>query len=240
MEIVDKISEKTINWLTEYILNLVKDSKKNKLWKKSVRKACKATEGVDDSFVDYIIKLPAIQRHFLWIISNKSLDNIYYSFIVTIAVELCTFNTEKRYAVSLGMAILDNWFEMNGVNCQDIRNQIIGNKIFNIVNNRERLYREYFLLYNDPIAKDIIRVYYPKNGESWISWNKEYSIDIKVNLSRGTEYGFCRIGFSYGRIDEGDSTKFLKVAYVNEDREIYRFGNDDMIGIDDKKILWVN
>ena len=140
------------------------------------------------------------------------------------------------------MAILDNWFEMNGVNYQDIdiRNPIIGNKISDIVNNRERLYREYFLLYNDPIAKDIIRVYYPKNGESWISWNKEYSIDIKVNLSKGTEYGFCRIGFSYCRIDETDSTKFLKVAYVNEDREIYRFENDDMIGIDDKKILWVN
>ena len=29
------------------------------------------------------------------------LDNIYYSFIITIAVELCTFNIEKRYAVSL-------------------------------------------------------------------------------------------------------------------------------------------
>lgn len=84
---------------------------------------------------------------------------------------MCTFNIEKRYAVSLGMAILDNWFEMNGVNYQDIdiRNPIIGNKISDIVNNRERLYREYFLLYNDPIAKDIIRVYYPKNGESWIS-----------------------------------------------------------------------
>lgn len=80
---------------------------------------------------------------------------------------MCTFNIEKRYAVSLGMAILDNWFEMNGVNYQDIdiRNPIIGNKISDIVNNRERLYREYFLLYNDPIAKDIIRVYYPKNGE---------------------------------------------------------------------------
>lgn len=240
MEIVDEISEKTINWLTEYILSLVKESKKNNLWEKSVRKACKATEGVDDSFADYIIKLPAIQRHFIWIISNKSLDNIYYSFIVTIAVELCAFNAEKRHAVSLGMAILDNWFEINGVNCQDIRNQIIGNKILNIVNNRERLYREYFLLYNDPIAKDIIRVYYPKNGESWISWNKEYSIDIKVNLSKGTEYGFCRMGFSYGRIDEGDSVKFLKIAYVNEDREIYRFENDDMIGIDNKKIHWVN
>ena len=81
--------------------------------------------------------MPTIQRHFLWIISNKSLDNIYYSFIITIAVELCTFNIEKRYAVSLGMAILDNWFEMNGVNYQDIdiRNPIIGNKISDIVNN---------------------------------------------------------------------------------------------------------
>lgn len=241
MEIVDKISEKAIKWLTEYILSLVKESKKNNLWEKSVRKACEATEGVDDSLADYIIKLPTIQRHFLWIISNKSLDNIYYSFIITIAVELCTFNIEKKYAVSLGMAILDNWFEMNGVNYQDIdiRNPIIGNKISDIVNNRERLYREYFLLYNDPIAKDIIRVYYPKNGESWISWNKEYSIDIKVNLSKGTEYGFCRVGFSYSRIEEQSRETFLKVAYINEDREIYRFEHEDMLGVDAEKLLWV-
>ena len=33
-------------------------------------------------------------------------------------------NAEKRLAVSLGMAILDNWFELNGVDYQDIRNQI--------------------------------------------------------------------------------------------------------------------
>ena len=96
----------------------------------------------------------------------------------------------------------------------------------------------YFLLYNDTLAKDIIRVYYPKNGEEWISWNKDYSVDIKVNLSKGTEHGFCRIGFSYSRIEEQDCERFLKVAYINEDREIYRFEHDDMLGIDDKKILW--
>ena len=239
MEIVNKISEKAINWMTEYILNLVKESKKNNLWKKSVKKACIATEGIDVSFADYIIRSLAIQRHFIWLISNKSLDNIYYSFIVTIAVELCAFNAEKRYAVSFGMAILDNWFEMNGVDCQDVRNQIVGNKIMNIVNDRERLYREYFLLYDDPIANDTIRVYYPKNGEDWIRWNKDYSIDIKVNLSKGTEYGFCRIGFSYSKIEKRDIVKSLKVAYLNEDREIYRFEHDNMSGIDDKKILWI-
>ena len=228
-KIVDKISEKAISLMTEYILKSVKDSKKNDLWKRAVKKACEATEGMDDSFADYIIKSLAIQRHFVWLISG----------ILTIAVELCAFNIEKRLAVSFGMAILDNWFELNGVDYQDIRNQIVGDKIVNIVNDRQRLYREYFLLYNDSLAKDIIRVYYPKNGEGWISWNKDYSVDIKVNLSKGTEYGFCRIGFSYSRIGEQDSEKFLKVAYINENREIYRFEHDDMLGIDDKKILWV-
>ena len=49
------------------------------------------------------------------------------------------------------------------------------------------------------MAKDTIRVYYPKNGENWIRWDRDCSVDVKVNLSRGTEYGFCRIGFSYSR-----------------------------------------
>ena len=71
MEIVDKISEKAIKWLTEYILSLGKESKKDNLWEKSVRKACKATEGVDDSIADYIIKMPTILRHILWISINN-------------------------------------------------------------------------------------------------------------------------------------------------------------------------
>ena len=94
------------------------------------------------------------------------------------------------------------------------------------------------IFYNDQMAKDTIRVYYPKNGENWIRWDRDCSVDVKVNLSRGTEYGFCRIGFSYSRIEEQDFEKSLKVAYVNEDREIFRFEHDDMLNIDDKKILW--
>lgn len=42
------------------------------------------------------------------------------------------------------MAILDNWFELNNEDYHDIRNQIVGDKIVRIVNDRERLYREYF------------------------------------------------------------------------------------------------
>ena len=223
-KIDDKISEKVTSLVTEYICSSFEFLKNNELWKKAIKKACEATEGVDDSFADYIIKSPAIQRHFVWIMGNKSLNDLYRSFILTIAVERCAFNDEKKLAISLGMAILDNWFELNNEDYHDIRNQIVGDKIVRIV--------------NDQMAKDTIRVYYPKNGENWIRWDRDCSVDVKVNLSRGTEYGFCRIGFSYSRIEEQDFEKSLKVAYVNEDREIFRFEHDDMLNIDDKKILW--
>ena len=238
MNIVDKIGEKAINLVTEHILKTIEDSKKGGLWIRAIRKACEATEGIDDSFADYIVESLAVQRHFIWLTSNKSLDDIYRSFILTIAVELCLFNTEKKYAISLGIAILDNWFEMNGVDYKDKRNQLVIDKIIKIVNDRERLYREYFLLYNDPLAKDTIRVYYPKNDENWISWNEDYSVDIKVNLSKGTEYGFCRMGFSYARILEQNREKNLKVAYIDGDKEIYRFENEGVLGVEDKRIIW--
>jgi hypothetical protein len=243
--IVDKIGDKAVSLMSEYILKLVKESKCNDLWKKAVKKACEATEGIDDSIADDIIESLAIQRFFIRLINDKPLDDLYRSFILTVAVELSEFNAEKRFAVSLGMAILDNWFELNGNDYQnikkypDIKNQIVGDKIVKVVNDREKLYRAYFLLYNDPLAKDIIRVYYPKNDESWISWDKNYSVDVKVNLSKGTEYGFCRVGFSYSRIEEQSRETFLKVAYINEDREIYRFEHEDMLGIDAEKLLWV-
>ena len=57
-------------------------------------------------------------------------------------------------------------------------------KIVRIVNDRERLYREYFYCIMIKMAKDTIRVYYPKNGENWIRWDRDCSVDVKVNLSR--------------------------------------------------------
>lgn len=238
-KIVDKISDQAIRWMNEYISKSEKKLNGNNLWKKAVKKACEATEGIEDSFADYIIESPVIKRFFIRLMNNESLDDLYRSFILTIAVELCAFNSEKNFAVSLGMAILDNWFELRKKDCQNIRKQIGGDEIVNIVNDRERLYREYFLLYNDSLAKDIIRVYYPKNGESWISWDKDCSVDVKLNLSKGTEYGFCRAGFSYSKIEGQNFEKFLKIAYVNNDREIYRFEHVNIQDIDDKKVLWV-
>lgn len=237
-KVIDQLSEKTINVMFDYLTNSFKGLKKRELWKNAVRKACKATEGIDESFADNIVKLPVIQRYFVWLIGNKKLDDVYYSFIISIAVELCKYNCENEYAVSLGTAILDNWFTTNGIDYSELKKIIIGDKIVKIVNDRERLYREYFTLYNDPISKDVIRVYYPKNGENWVGWDKKYSIDIKVNLSKGVEFGFCKIGFSYSRIKENGCEKFLKVAYICEDREIFRFEHEDLQSVDENRILW--
>lgn len=41
--------------------------------------------------------------------------------------------TKKKLAISLEMAILDNWFELNNEDYHDIRNQIVGDKIVRIV-----------------------------------------------------------------------------------------------------------
>ena len=237
-KVVDKLSEKAISFVMEHIINSIKDKKKNEYWKMAIEKACTATEGLPESFADYIEESLAIQRHFMWLTSNRALDDIYRSFIITIAVELCAFNLEKKLGVSFGTAILDNWFELNGIDYVSLKNELVSDKIIKVVNNRERLYQEYFLLYDDPFAKDVIRVYYPKNGESWISWDKEYSIKIKVNLSKGADFGFCRIGFSYSNVKEAECEKFLKVAYVDDDREIFRF-ESSMFDLDDKRLLWV-
>ena len=54
-KIVDKISEKTLNFIFDYMSKSVKTYKKRDLWVRAVKKACEATEGMDDSFADYIL-----------------------------------------------------------------------------------------------------------------------------------------------------------------------------------------
>ena len=68
---------------------------------------------------------------------------------------------------------------------------------------------------------------------------KKYSIEIKVNLSKGIEYGFCRTGFSYYQIESQGYDNILQIAYVDEDKEILKFDEVDISSIDTNKILWV-
>lgn len=239
MKVVDHIREKTMKLVYEYMMNKIKDKKEEELWKKLVKKACATTEDLSEAFAEQVVKSLSVQRHFTWLTNNKSLDDIYHSFILTIAMELCARNYEPRLAVSLGTAILDNWFEAQKVDYLHLKKQVLNENIKDVIKDKELLYREYFLLYNDSFSEDIVRVYYPKNGEGWINWDEKYSIEIQVNLSKGVEFGFCKVGFGYSRIIE-ENEKFLQIAYISGDKEIFRFERFYVSDVDDKKILWAS
>ena len=238
-ELINILLGKVFDLVSQCALNSAKNLKKKKLWENAVRKVCEATEGLGDSFYKEFIECRTMQRHFFWLISKKKKDGVYRSFIISLAVELCAFDLEKEYAESLGMAILDEWFESNDEDYQETRNQIAGEDITEIICDRERLYREFFLLYSDSLAKDTIRVYYPRNGESWIEWDKRCSVDVKVNLFRGTECGFYRVGCSYRKIGKQDYEKDVIVAYLNKGRERAEFTYEVLDDLDEDKILYV-
>ncbi len=135
-------------------------------------------------------------------------------------MELCRFNKEDDCAISLGLAVIDKWLEMNEVKVDSRAYDV--QELKEIINDREKLYRNYFQLFDDENSIDQIRIFYPQNGESWIRWDDSYSIDIKVNLSKGLEYGFCREGFDYCRILSKEKPP-LRLAYVLDDKEVLRF-----------------
>lgn len=235
--VVDGISEEAIDGIADYINNKYKNKKCEIAWKNSIKCACNITEEIEENFGRHILSCNSVKRHYILLNDKKNFDNIYYSFIISIAVEMCAYNKEY-YAISFAMAILDNWFELNEIETNDLKKNLKLDCLEEIISDREKIYRSYLELYNDKYARDIIRVYYPRNNESWIEWDKDCSIDIRVNLSKGIDYGFCRIGFSYSRIREGYKENFLKLAYVHNDKEIFRFEHDLLLKVGVKEILW--
>jgi len=78
-------------------------------------------------------------------INNKPLDGIYDSFIITMAVDLCRFNVEKEFAIPFGCAILDNWSELKKMDSAKLKRDLSVDSLVKIINDRETLYRKYFL-----------------------------------------------------------------------------------------------
>lgn len=157
---------------------------KKYLWKKAIKKACSATEGLENTFANYLTKSPGVKRYFRLLTKANTSNNLYRNFVITIAFELYMCKRKEQKAWSLAFAILDNWFDLNKVDYQEIQNQVDPKELKNILSGTQNVYREYFLLYDDPIGKDLIRVHFP------YPFGKLY-VDVKANLSRGIESGFC-------------------------------------------------
>lgn len=134
---------------------------KKYLWKKAIKKACSATEGLEDTFANYLTKSPGVKRYFRLLTKANTSNNLYRNFVITIAFELYMCKRKEQKAWSLAFAILDNWFDLNKVDYQEIQNQVDPKELKNILSGTQNVYREYFLLYDDPIGKDLIRVHFP-------------------------------------------------------------------------------
>jgi len=206
-------------------------------WNKSIKKVCKNSEYIDESFETKFRTIPAVNRYYKKLENGLIEQTIYYDFIVSVAIELCKYDLEKR-AASFGCAILDDWFAKNGIDFKEFKKKIDLDEIKKMLDDREKIYYCFFKSYDDEFGPDTIRVYYPRNGEKWIEWRKECCVDVRGNFDLGMERGFCRVGFDYTKIEDGDE-KFLKVAYLNENREVFRFQRTDLTSKELSKMFWV-
>lgn len=229
----DKVIEKLISSIFNSVSNIIVSLK----WKSLIEETFYATEGFSNVSVERLTKSSAINRHFEWLMSDNCKEEIYDSFIITVALELRGYELNSGDIISLGSAILDKWFESRKVQYKEIKERINKDYLTNVLNDTEKLYREYFLLYTDCAGGDVVRVYYPKNDENWINYRKLQSVDVNVNLAKGVMPGFCKVGFAYSKVLPAEEIG-LKVAYINGNREMLKFDGVDS-SIDDGNILWM-
>lgn len=235
--IVSQVIDRAVGQITDVfkskLVNYIDKRNKDKSWNNIVQEVVKATEDVDEEIVEYVFSQLSILN-----LKNqlfyKNFNNIHKNFVLTLAMELCKFDKEKDVSISLGTAVVDKYLEKNKLSpaCDSYDIE----ELKRIISDREELYRNYFKLFDDKNGVDKIRIFYPKNGESWIRWVDKYSIDINVNLSKGLPCGFCRAGFDYHRIN-GNVKKTLKCAYIENGKEIMRF-NDFSCSGDNVIMIW--
>lgn len=63
---------------------------------------------------------------------------------------------KEQKAWSLAFAILDNWFDLNKVDYQEIQNQVDPKELKNILSGTQNVYREYFYYMTIPLAKILL------------------------------------------------------------------------------------
>ena len=199
--------------------NYIYERNKDSSWNNVVQEAIKATEGIDEEIGKYIFSRLSI-LNLKKQLFDKNHNTIHRKFVLTLAMELCKFDKEKDFSISLGTAVVDKWLEKNKLSSDCDSYDV--EELNRVISNREELYRNYFQLFEEKNGVDKIRIFYPKNGESWIRWDDKHSIDINVNLSKGLSCGFCREGFDYYKIN-GEDEETLKYAYIENDKEIMRF-----------------
>lgn len=158
---------------------------------------------------------------------------------------------EPKYIYDFAEAILTNWY--NTLNNSDYFREKYSKRIdliqykknidkientLELLSLRNEVYKAYFSSYNCENSSAIVKVWLPRPNETWIEWDNESSIDIKVNPMIGFELGFFRTGFDYYELSDKSWGHLQVVFYSNSSfREGARFSTI-RIGETSGQIIW--
>lgn len=229
VKLIGSVSSSLIKKYNNYQLKNIDSA-----WSTIVEEVLSDTQIIDQKKGRIVLeKLPVVSQ------KNRLLRNfdstIFKKFVLSLAMELCAYDKEKECAISLGLSIVDKWREKNKLG--PIRYDYNVDHLYRIISDREQLYRQYFELFNDNNGSDIIKIFYPRNGEYWVRGDEKYSIDVRVKLSEGLPIGFCRPGFDYLEIISDNEGYRLQFAYIENGKETLCF--DSITEFEDKLIIWL-
>lgn len=247
--ILEKIFGKGIEGVSKEASTLYNQITGAKKWKKAFASVAEFSEYISKEACIEISRHYAMLRFYFVTFEAKNRAFPREDFIIALAMVFNDYNINinARDIIALADAYIDSWkkeviknstiFNIEETCFMNSSEEINRNDIFEVISDKEKLIRAFFKGYEDKNGTNIIRIYYPAPGETWIEWNEKYSIEIKANLNKGMPLGFCRVGYDYSQIQE-DKNDRLMVAYLSEkkDREILRVNKWDVQ--DDTRIVW--
>lgn len=112
--IVSQVIGRAVGQITDIcaskLENYIGERNKDTAWNNVVQEAIKATEGIDAEIGGYVFSQLSIAN-----LKNPlfcgELNNIHRNFVLILAMELCKFDKEKEFSISLGIAVVDKWLE---------------------------------------------------------------------------------------------------------------------------------
>lgn len=88
--------------------------------------------------------------------------------------------------------------------------------VLETISSNEKLFRHHFKQFQEDSFHDFIKVWYPKDGQSWIDWNPEQTIVVNLDTTKIPQ-GFYFQGVDYSNKDK----TFLKEAIRKDGFEYF-------------------
>lgn len=233
MIIIDKLVEKIVDKVFESVgsefTEKINIQKELKAWANSFEKVAEYSDLISLGFGKELSSHRTMMRYFYATydptVSMPCIDD----FILAIGMEFLDYQLKisPEVIIGYGNAVMKNWVmelynnkflrKKTEENDRDIQKMISikdVNCLKNILSESNNIRVNFFKSFEHSDGFKTIRVWLPRPNENWIRWDKEYSVDIKVNPMIGMDLGFFRIGYDYSLIsgEDSDNLKFAALS----------------------------